>query len=559
MDYNILIGGAAGQGMETFASVFSKLLQRNGYHLFTLQDYMSRVRGGHNYFQIRFSDKKVKTHRDELDVIIALNQETLDLHISRLRSSGTVLADDNVSSDDKRLNTIPAQAIAKELGNVRIFSSVMLGALLKLFSLGNGHLEDIYRKKFDAELTDLNMKAFDRGQTLAAKMFKTVKDRSGPTMLMHTNEAISLGALAAGLKFYSAYPMTPSTSIMSYLTRQSGKAQIIAEQAEDEIAAVNMAIGASFAGARAMTSTSGGGFSLMVEAMGLAGIAEVPLVIAVIQRPGPATGLPTRTEQSDLKFVINSSQGEFPRMVIALRNPEDAFYQTVRAFNLADKYQMTVILLGDQYLSDAVQTVEPFDLDKVTVDRYLADGKAYLKGKKYRRYELTPSGISPRLIPGTVPGVAVKSDSDEHDEDGNITEDAQVRISMVDKRARKFELLKTELIEPERIGPKDAEVLLVGWGSTHSQLSEAVALLNDYKEKRYAALVFGDVWPLPQKLITEMGRKAKTLINVEQNSTGQLKDIIREVTGITVHHSVLRYDGRPLSAAEICTSVRGVK
>ncbi|MHB8963464.1 MAG: 2-oxoacid:acceptor oxidoreductase subunit alpha, partial [Saccharofermentanales bacterium] len=170
-----------------------------------------------------------------------------------------------------------------------------------------------------------------------------------------------------------------------------------------------------------------------------------------------------------------------------------------------------------------------------------------------------PSGISPRLIPGTVPGVAVKIDSDEHDEDGNITEDAQIRIDMVDKRARKFELLKTELIEPERIGPKDAEVLLVGWGSTHSQLSEAVALLNGYKEKRYAALVFGDVWPLPPKLITEMSRKAKTIINVEQNSTGQLKDIIREVTGIVMHRSVLRYDGRPLSAAEICAKVRGVE
>ncbi|MHB8963465.1 MAG: 2-oxoacid:acceptor oxidoreductase family protein, partial [Saccharofermentanales bacterium] len=385
MDYNILIGGAAGQGMDTFASVFSKLLQRNGYYLFTLQDYMSRVRGGHNYFQIRFSDKKVMTHKDELDVIIALNQETLDLHAPRLKESGIVLADDNVSSDDTRLMTIPAQAIAKELGNPKIFSSIMLGALLQLFSLGNEHVREVFLKKFSEEVTDLNMQAFDRGQTLVKKIFRMAKGKSGTTLLMQSNEAIALGALAAGLRFYSAYPMTPSTSIMSYLTRQSAKAQIIAEQAEDEIAAVNMAIGASFAGARAMTSTSGGGFSLMVEAMGLAGIAEVPLVIAVIQRPGPATGLPTRTEQSDLKFVINSSQGEFPRMVIALRNPADAFYQTVRAFNLADKYQITVILLGDQYLSDAVQTVEPFDLDRVTVDRYLADDKIYLEGKRYRR------------------------------------------------------------------------------------------------------------------------------------------------------------------------------
>jgi 2-oxoglutarate ferredoxin oxidoreductase subunit alpha len=337
MDYNILIGGAAGQGMDTLASIFSKILQKEGYYLFTLQDYMSRVRGGHNYFQIRFSEDTVKTHRNNLDGIIALNQETLDLHIDRLSAQGFILADEDVKSDDLRLITIPAAKIAKEVGEPRTLSSVTLGSLLRLFGISGAHLEEIFAKKFDDLVTSQNLAAFNKGRALVDEKYPIVPVSGRKTMMLHSNEAIALGALAAGLKFYSAYPMTPSTSIMSYLTRKSSKARIIAEQAEDEIAAVNMAIGASFAGVRAMTSTSGGGFSLMVEALGFAGIAEIPIVIVLVQRPGPATGLPTRTEQSDLKFAINAAQGEFGRMVIALRNPAEAFYQTDRSFNLADK------------------------------------------------------------------------------------------------------------------------------------------------------------------------------------------------------------------------------
>ncbi len=569
MDFNILIGGAAGQGMDTFASTFSKVLQRNGYFLFTLQDYMSRVRGGHNYFQIRFSNEKVKSHCDKLDVIIALNKDTIDFHIERLNEDGVVLADEDISSDDKRLITIPAIKIAKEEGNVKVFSSVILGALLKLFGMDKNGLEEIFSDKFDEKITDQNMGAFARGQKLLDKKYDVPMGSSGNTMLIQSNEAIALGALAAGLKFYSAYPMTPSTSIMSYLTRKSARAKIIAEQAEDEIAAVNMAIGASYAGVRSMTSTSGGGFSLMVEALGFAGIAEIPLVIAVIQRPGPATGLPTRTEQSDLKFIINASQGEFPRMVIALRHPEDAFYQTMRAFNLAEKYQIPVIIMGDQYMADAVQTVSIFDETKIKIERNLADPTPYIDGREYKRYEITDSGISPRLVPGIIvsdegkladklkTSIPVNADSDEHDEWGNITESGEVRIAMADKRRRKFELLKKELIEPEVLGEKAPETLLIGWGSMYSQLSEAVDILNSNEKngKKYGALVFGDIWPLPEKTLIEKCKNAKMIINVEQNSNGQLKDVIREVTGITMDKSILRYDGRPVSAADIAVKV----
>ncbi|KUK73717.1 MAG: Pyruvate flavodoxin/ferredoxin oxidoreductase domain protein [Clostridiales bacterium 38_11] len=544
--------------MDTLASVFSQVLHRRGYQIFTLQDYMSRVRGGHNFFQIRFSNEKVKSHSEELDGIIALNQETLDLHIGRLKPDGFVFADQEVKSADNRLITIHAKETAKEVGNIKTMSSVTLGALTKLFGMDVSFMKEIFSEKFVDEVTEQNMASFRHGQKMVESRYQIGKGSSKKTMLIQTNEAIALGALAAGLKFYSAYPMTPSTSIMSYLTRRAKQAKIIVEQAEDELAAINMAIGASYAGVRSMTGTSGGGFSLMTEALGLAGIAEIPLVIAVIQRPGPATGLPTRTEQGDLKFAINASQGEFGRMVIAVRNPEDAFYQTTRAFNIADKYQLPVILLGDQYISDALQTIEPFDLDKITIERHLADPKQYEEGKIYNRYELTENGVSPRLIPGIVPGTAVNIDSDEHDIIGNITEDAAVRIDMVEKRARKFELLKKELLEPELLGEENMDVLLVGWGGTYSQLSEAVDQLNKSGEKKYGALVFGDIWPLPDKRLLEKAKTAKTIINVEQNYYGQLADLIRQETGITMTASVLKFDGRPLSASGIVEKVKEV-
>lgn len=551
MDFNLLIGGAAGQGMETFSATLSKILQKRGYHLFTLQDYMSRVRGGHNFFQIRFSEHLVKTHRDDLDGIIALNSETIDLHLPRLHENGFIIADEDVPHHDPRLITIPAKRLAKEVGNPKVQSSAILGALLKIYGMDLSFVEEIFSYKFEDKVVQQNMAAFQKGFEITEPRFVEPERSKEKTMMLQANESIALGALAAGLKFYSAYPMTPATSIMSYLVKKSFDAKVVVEQAEDEIAAINMAIGASYAGVRSMTGTSGGGYSLMVEAVGMAGIMETPLVIAEIQRPGPATGLPTRTEQSDLNFVIHSSHGEFPKMVIALRNPEDAFYQTARAFNLADKYQIPIIILGDQYMADAIRTVKPFDLSKITIDRNLAEESIYQNGKEYKRYELTESGISPRLIPGKVEGTMVNVDSDEHDELGNITESAEVRVRMVDKRAKKLELLKMELLEPELLGAEEPDVLLFGFGSLHSPLSEAIELLNAQGDRQYAALVFGDVWPLPTEKLKKFSSTAKTLINVEQNSTGQLASLISQETGIRMHQSVLKYDGRPLSATEI--------
>ncbi len=290
----------------------------------------------------------------------------------------------------------------------------------------------------------------------------------------------------------------------------------------------------------------------MVEALGLSGMAEIPLVVIDVQRPGPVTGLPTRTEQSDLKFVISASQGEFPRMVIGLRNSQDAFYQTMRAFNLAEKYQIPVIILSDQHIGDASATVMPFDPKKVQIAE---PSKQYSGKEEYLRYKYTDSGISPRLIPGQTKDLVI-IDSDEHDEKGWITESSEVRTKMVDKRMKKLEGLNRELQEPEFVGSDSFETLIIGWGSTWGPINEAIVLLNKGEEGKYAALVFGDVYPLPDKLLQEKAKQAKRIINVEQNATGQLAGLIREKTGIICSGSILKYDGRQISGEEITNMIQ---
>ncbi len=556
MDYNVLIGGAAGQGMDTLAAILERVLKRKGFEIFTIRDYMSRVRGGHNFIQVRFGNLKLHSHRDGLDAIIALNEETIRTHIGRLSSEGIVLCDEELAYDDPRVIRLPLKATAKNTGNVKAMGSVALGALLKLYGLDLSQVEDVLKLTFEKEeVAALNLAALSQGLGLIESRCAIHPDGQDGSILINGNQAIALGALAAGCKFYSAYPMTPSTSIMNYLATKMNEAEIVVEQAEDEIAAINMAIGASYAGVRAMTGSSGGGFALKVEAIGLSAMQEIPLVIAEIQRPGPTTGLPTRTEQADLKFVISCSQGEFPRMVIAVRNPEDAFYQTVRAFNLADKYQIPIVIMGDQFLADYTTTVKPFDFSRVTVERHISN-EEYAGEKEYRRYEITENGISPRVIPGKVPGKTVLVDSDEHDETGHITESAEVRVRMNDKRLRKMEFLKEELIEPEFVGAEDFDVLLVAWGSLDGPVKEAINALNAGDGEKFAALIFGDVWPLPQKALLENSAKAKRIINVEQNATGQLAAVIMECTGIRCGGSILKYDGRPISAEEIVAKLK---
>ncbi len=549
--YNLLIGGAAGQGVDTTAAILEKLLKRAGCGVFTCRDFMSRIRGGHNFSLIRFGAEEVVSHSLILDGIIALDEMTAVLHRDELKTDGFIFCDSSFHIDDPRAIKASIDDMAKELGNNRVSASIAIGAVLKLFSMDLDHIEDIFHRVLDEKYVDVNLKAVKAGYDIAENHYPRPEGCFKDRMILTGSNAVALGAVAAGLKFYSAYPMSPSTPIMEYLASKSKETGVVVEQAEDEIAAINMAIGASYAGARSMTGTSGGGFSLMVEALGLAGMTEIPLVVANAQRPGPATGLPTRTEQGDLKFMISAAQGEFPRMVIAPRTHKDAFYQTIRAFDLAEKYQIPVILLYDQYLGDASATVEPFDISRVAVAE--TDGHIDVE---YLRYRYTETGISPRMIPGKSEHL-VAIDSDEHDEAGRITESAEVRTKMVDKRMKKLELIKQELLEPEFLGPESFDTLLIGWGSMYGPLSEAVELLNGRNDGKYAALVFGDVFPLPQRMLKEKAAKAKSIINVEQNATGQLAGVIREYSGIVCSGSILKYDGRQITGEEIAERVWG--
>lgn len=546
--YNILIGGAAGQGIDTTVAILEKLLKRSGYYIYTTRDFMSRVRGGHNFSMIRFGTEKITSHSDRIDGIIALNDETIHLHQHKLTEKGFILCDSSLSYSEPGVIKLDMDKLAKELGNLRVSGSIAIGAVLKLFGEPFTYVEEVMAKLIRKELLEINLKAIQLGYESVEPVFEHLEGPFKDYMLISGSKALGLGAIAGGLNFYSAYPMSPSTAVMEYLARVSNEAGVLVEQAEDEIAAINMALGASYAGARAMTGTSGGGFCLKVEALGFSGIAEIPLVAVDVQRPGPATGLPTRTEQSDLKFVISAAQGEFPRMVIALRNHEDSFYQTARALSLAEKYQIPVILLSDQYLGDTTACVEPYDISGIELVKPAGEAEG-----EYLRYRITEDGISPRLIPGKTEHL-VSVDSDEHDERGFITESAEVRNAMMDKRMRKLEKLKEELQEPEFIGEEDCKTLLLAWGSTHGPVREAVSVLNKQGKGSFGALVFGDIYPLPQKSL-EKYSKGRVLINVEQNATGQLASLIREQTGLACGRSILKYDGRQISGEEIVKQV----
>lgn len=518
---------------------------------------MSRVRGGHNFTLVRFGPEVITSHSYRLDALVALDGETIELHREQLSDQGFILCDSALATDDPRAVKIDMQQIAKGLGNPRVSGSVAIGAILGLFHLDLSNIKAVLPHFLQEAYVEINLKAAEAGFRSVKPHFTGKPASFSGRMILSGNQALALGALAAGMRFYSAYPMSPSTSIMEYLAKNSKVCGVVVEQAEDEIAAINMAIGASFAGVRAMTGTSGGGFSLQVEALGLAGMMEVPLVIADIQRPGPATGLPTRTEQSDLKFVISAAQGEFPRMVIALRDHQDAFYQTIRAFSIAERYRIPVILLSDQYLADTSATVEPFKLDIPDLSR---DGSAAFhpsaaKDKEYLSYRLTADGVSPRLFPGN-PDYFVAADSDEHDEAGMITESADVRRRMMDKRLSKLDSLKLELQEPVLIGAKSCENLLIGWGSMEGPLTEALIHLNRDQPEMYGALVFGDIFPLPVERIRKISKTAKRIINVEQNATGQLAGLVREYTGIECQAGILKYDGRQLTGEEIASRIR---
>ncbi len=563
LDFNLKIGGQAGQGMQTIGYILSKIFSRGGYHVFSNQDYQSRIRGGHNFFQIRLSSNPIFAPADRLDMLLALDGLSINEHQSELRAGGGIIYDGDKTSLEIKQNgrfNIPLEKLALSSGGNKVFvNSVASGAALGLLDYDFSPLKELLYESFHKkkpEALESNIKAAQAGYQYAKDEFssqyvhklKPVADN--PKLMINGNEAIALGALAAGCNFYSAYPMTPSTSIMVYLAGKQSAFDIIVEQAEGEIAALNMVLGASFAGARAMTATSGGGFALMTEALSLAGITETPAVIVLAQRPGPATGLPTRTEQGDLLFALHAGHGEFQRIILTPGSVEEAFYLTHKAFNLADKYQIPVLILTDQYLADSYRNIEPFDLSALSINRYIGVEES----REYQRHKINSQGISPRLIPGKTKHLVV-TDSDEHTEDGHLTEDLEVRVKMVDKRNRKYQDIAAEIAPPVLIGQAKTELLLIGWGSTFGVIKEVVQKLNA-KGKSVSQLHLPQLWPFPVKQVTEIFKQANRKITIENNSTGQLSRLLRMETGLTVDDSLLKYDGRPFTVTGILEKLK---
>jgi 2-oxoglutarate ferredoxin oxidoreductase subunit alpha len=565
-ELNVMVAGAAGQGMQTIGFILGKILIRGGCEVFAMQDNESRIRGGHNFFQIRGSRKPVRSASMPLQVLIALNQESIDKHAHDVVESGAIIFDSEkctVAEGDNRFLGLPLERLAVEKGGNRIFeNAVAIAAVLAILGWDFQRLEDFLREYFAAktDAVEGNVKAARAGYEATrkkAERFKTLDfppRESGSQMFITGHEAVAIGALAAGCQFMSAYPMSPSTSIMMYLAGRADDFDMVVEQAEDEIAAINMALGASYGGVRSLTATSGGGFSLMVEAFGLAGVSETPLVVVEAQRPGPATGLPTRTEQADLLFVLHASQDEFPRAIFAPGTAREAFYTTIKAFDIAEKYQIPVVLLTDQFLADSYFTEQKFDTSRVRIDRHLLSEAEARQMDSYKRYEITESGISPRSIPSAF-GFEVVADGHEHDEYGHITEDAGIRAKMVEKRLRKMETLAQEMDSPHQMGDPEAEHLLVGWGSTYGPMAEAIEILNGEGVSAGGVHLNG-LWPFPAQEMAKILGGAKKWAVVEGNGTGQLARLIQMEIQEKPHGRILKYTGRPFTANEIVDGFR---
>lgn len=567
MDITFNIGGEAGQGIDTIGDLLTQVFVGSGFYTFTIKDFESRIRGGYNFSQIRVSDSPIHAPVDEVDVIVALSHDAIVGKREQLSEGGVIIFEDTIGFEkiDACHYPAPLEKTAKEVGgNVRMMNAAALGAILAVtkfpFSLAEEALTAIFQRK-GRKIVDSNVEVAKALYDLTVEKWvgKCAQDMStvktGPCkdrLILTGNRAIALGAMAANLKWISAYPMSPSTSCFQDIVSNSQRLRIGTIQTEDEIASLTMAIGASFAGARSMVTTSGGGFALMVEGLGLAAMTETPVVIYNAQRPGPSTGLPTRTEQSDLLFMLTASQGEFPRIMLAPKDPVEGFDVATRAFNLADRFQVPVMILGDQYFSDSVMNVPRIDTSKVVIDR----GKRApdKMTEPYSRYKLTDDGVSPIAFPGDK-GRFVVAAGNVHLENGHITENPDVRNAMVNKFMKKIPYILKGLNPPEVYGGRGAETTLLTWGSTWGAAYETVKNLSD-KGVSINQLHFCDVYPLKTHILTEVFNEAKRVISVEQNATSQFAKLVRMETGLSVDHHVNKYDGRPMTPRWIMDRLR---
>ncbi|HVP37167.1 MAG TPA: 2-oxoacid:acceptor oxidoreductase subunit alpha [Terriglobales bacterium] len=563
-----MIGGEAGYGIMAAGTTFAKACSRGGLHVFINSEFPSLIKGGHNLSLVRVDEEEIFSHLDTVDLLVALNQETIDLHLNEIVSGGGIIFDgdqinltkENLKREDIVLFPVPLTKIVRELGaELLLRNTVVVGASMAILNYDFGLLEVAIRDSFGkkkGEIVEQNVKAARMGYDYVKKNicedcgYKLEPRKTPERMLLTGNDAIAMGAIKAGCKFYAAYPMTPVSAILHTMAEKAKEFNIVVKQTEDEIAAMNMIIGAGFAGVRSMNATSGGGFSLMVEALGLAAMTETPIVTVEGQRPGPSTGQPTHTSQGDLKFLLSAGQGEFVRILIAPGDREECFYETFNAFNLAEKFQVPVLIQVDKFLAEDYKTTELFDQANLKIERgKLLSQEELNKITEYKRYLNTVDGISPRALPGQLNGVHC-APSTEHDEAGFSHEASEALMPpetakmILEKRMRKLNSIEKEIKPPKLYGPADADVTLVSWGSTKGPIFEAMKLMEkDGVKVNFLQILY--LSPFPTEEVKKVLSQSKTAVDVENNFTAQLASLIREKTGIEIQHKILKYDGRP--------------
>ena len=545
--FHVVIGGEAGQGLVTLGELLIRILVKSGYHIFATQNYMSRIRGGHNTFSIRIGIDPIEAPQTTIDMLVALDDATLHIHEAEMTPRvGVIIIDDATTAQTACCIPVPF----KKLADAHHRNIAALGVTAAFLGLAKSRVSEAVVAHFnskDTTDTETNRAAVDAAyvwaDTASRPIPKLTPTRaSAQRLVLNGNEALALGALAGGVKFCAFYPMSPATSIMVNLAQHAEEMGLIVEQAEDEIAAINMVIGASFSGSRSMTATSGGGFALMTEGISLSAMTETPVVIVVAQRPGPATGLPTRTEQSDLEFVLHAGHGEFPRAIFAPGSIEACFTHMFQTFALAEASQGPVFLLTDQFLADAYRDVHPFELGDASAPLFPQQESAT---PPYQRYAFTTSGVSPRCLPGISPNI-VTADSDEHDERGHITEDLKVRSKMVEKRLQKMKILLDNVVAPAYDGETNPDILLISWGSTKGAVDESASRMRA-KGKTIGTLHFSQVWPLVPTQFLDQLHRARHVVCIEGNATGQFSRLIRRETGFSIDSLITRYDGLPFT------------
>lgn len=568
------IGGEAGFGIVSSGTMLARAFCRAGYHVFAANDYPSLIRGGHNVVTVRIASSPFAALNRDVHILIGLNSESVEKHKHELIEGALVLFDPHDHlwqagdfAKTVKLLPLPLREILSSFSADPVMrNTIALGATVNLLGAPFEYLASVIRDQFKRkgqEVIDQNLAIAQAGYDHVKTNFPHVtslhispgngKEKS---LVLNGSEAVGIGAVRAGLKFAAIYPMTPINALITFLADHVKQLNLVYKQPEDEIAGINMAIGAAVAGVRSMVATSGGGFALMVEGLSFAGIIEAPLVIDLGMRVGPATGMPTYTEQGELQFVIHAGHGEFPRIVLAPSDAEEAFDLTAEAFNLAERYQVPVFLLTDKYLNESQWCVPLNHFQKdVTIDRgKLIISDTGVREKEFKRYQLDVSdGVSPRSVPGAKGGLYC-ADSYEHDEVGHVTEDADMRTAMSVKRLKKLEAMKADIRLPVVYGESEAEITFVSWGSTKGSILEAMKLL-EARGKKTKLIHFTWLYPFPSEEAVKLFTPVSRIIAVEQNATGQLASLIREHTGILLKEKLLKFDGRPFVPEEIVESV----